>query len=308
MIDGFKIFIPDVLLKDINMKPLVRIGMNTYTLKDSSTSYNPKKLTFKYTGCGMTIEGSLMYAMNENGIQFNTREEQELYLGAIGAMLKIDIMQAEVKYFEAGLVVNTPFNFQEFSSNHVGLPDMRSVMQNPHIKIFGEKLRSVKLYDAGYNAKKKVSLEKRNELTKAGIFDPKGNYIKYEVRYQKPNIYFKKRVIQLNELFDPAFHSTIKTDLIDTYKSITKTGIKIDSSITTLTTEEILYITLKKLEMEIGTIDIQKKLLETLNEHRKFYTASQKCYRKKVINKMAVTFKPDSGSTDITALLTTKLV
>lgn len=308
MVDGIKLHIDEIHLVDFNMKPLVSVGKGIYVFKESLGSYNPNKLIFRECATGMIIEGSLQYAMNENGIQFNTRSEQEHALGMIGARLNIDIMKAEVKYFEAGLAVNTPFKFHDFSSNHVGVPGMNLSMHNRNIKIFGDDLRSVKVYDAGYNAKKKVSADKRKELEKAGIFDPKGNYIKYEVKYQKPCIYFKKRSITVEDLFEPSFHATVTKDIIDTYKSMTKTGIKIDPSITTLSTEDILFITLKKLETEIGTIDIQKKSLETLHEHRNLFTASQKCYRKKVINKMAVAFKPDPGSTDITALLTAKLV
>jgi hypothetical protein len=210
----------------------------------------------------LTFTGSLPYLFNDNNLVPFSLEEVKHSFHALSARLNVDLSSAVVNNFEFGVAINIPFPFKEFIHHHVSLSKMDSSSYVNKGKYFQDKNRRIKLYDAGRNAKYKLSIPIRIHLQKTKNYNKNAHYAKLEIQYKKPNKYFKQ-VIMVKHLMDPSFLELCAKDLLNTYKQVTKTGFIIPNATKKLTTTRILAIALKEVEQITGiAIEqlIEKKL------------------------------------------------
>lgn len=174
-------------------------------------------------------------------------------------MLNINLFQAELRRFEFGCIVEVSQRPDDFLNNHLSYKGKPfQVWQNKSYsaitgKEFQDEVLKVKLYDAGLNLRMKTSTSIRQELERTSGYDKKKNYIKLENHYKNPNVYFKNRCLFVNEVLQEDFMQHCKNDLIETYKSIMKTGlIKIPTNKKDLNAGTLPLILLKELGLIYG--------------------------------------------------------
>jgi hypothetical protein len=174
-------------------------------------------------------------------------------------MLNINLFQAELRRFEFACILEVDQKPDDFLNNHLsykGKP-FQEFLNKSHSAITGKEFQDdvlkVKLYDAGLRIKQMTSKSIRQELELTSGYDQKKNYIKLENHYKNPNVYFKNRYLFVNEVLQEDFMQLCKDDLIETYKSIMKTGlIKIPTNKKDLNVGTLPLILLKELGLIYG--------------------------------------------------------
>ncbi len=255
-----------------------------YKLRTSSNAkYNGNNPIVTITNRNkLVIKGSLPYLFSDNNlIPFSLGEVKEAFKD-LSNRIGIDLNDAIVNNFEFGVTVTTPFSFKEFVHHHLSLSKMDSSAYRNKGKYFQDKNIRIKLYDAGRNAKYKLSKPLRQSLSKKGKYDVNFNYVKFEIQYKNPFKHFGQ-VIKVDDLIDPDFLWLCTEDLLNTYKKIRKTGFKIPVTAKELTTAKILAITLKELE-QLTDVDVEK-LVEEKIKTLSLLKSWQKYDRRKSIRK-----------------------
>ena len=116
-----------------------------------------------------------------------------------------------------------------------------------HGKYFVDRTIKVKLYDAGWNIKLKHNKAEREKLVRYG-YDPLAHYLKLEIHCLRPDIYFKKRVLSLDEMLSEQFQESCRQDLFNNYALIKKTSqVKLTNK-KQLSSATILLLVLKECE------------------------------------------------------------
>lgn len=115
MLDGIKINVARSLLSTFRKDNLVDIGSGRYRLREQGNDYGSRCLLLKESEKGLSIEGSLGYAINGNSFEYNGAEVIRGYVDYISNRIGVDLLCGNVKYFEAGVVVAVPFKYDEFS-------------------------------------------------------------------------------------------------------------------------------------------------------------------------------------------------
>jgi len=190
-------------------------------------------------------------------------------------LLKTNLFQSELQCFEFGSIVEVGYEAEEFLKNHVsykGKP-FQEWLNSSHTlltgKVFKEKALNIKLYDAGLNLKSKTSKAIREQLEKSSLYDKTKHYIKFENHYKKPNLNFKKRCLLVSDVLQEEFMQECKNDLLETYKSIMKTGlIKIPTNKKDVNAGTLPLILLKELGMIYGfnPEELMKQRVKTISE------------------------------------------
>ena len=132
------------------------------------------------------------------------------------------------------------------------------------------------------------------------------NYVKYEVKYLDPAAVFKTPGLTLGKLFTEGFIKKVKNDVLNTYKSINKTGYSIEATKGKFTCNTINEVIKRKYEMLTG-ISASTLESETIEENSHRFSADGKCRRKKVLKKEREKIKPDKSAADIYDQLCEKL-
>lgn len=169
----------------------------------------------------MKIRGSFPYFFA--GQNFDTRlQDFKKGIDYLASILELNLYHSEVKTFEYGTTLKLPFLPKHLFDSHLKIKGMKSISL-PYGKYFEDQVLRLKMYDAGYNIKKKLDKQERERLQINFNYDSKGHYLKLEHHYKKPSIYFKQRSIQLLDLLEEPFQAMCKNDLLQKYNSILKT-------------------------------------------------------------------------------------
>lgn len=190
----------------------------------SMVRYNEKiKVEYQPQTGHLKVSGSLPYFVDGQNFHNDIAKLLE-GISTISDTINVDLFKAEVNCFEAGITFQTFIKPIEIFNSHFGIPEM----QTSHFKrgkIYQDGIRQIKLYNAGYRLKKNVSKEKRLRLATEKGYDPEYNYLRFESRYKKPAIYFKQRLILVEDIFKDEFLNRCKIDLLNTYGDIKKEGV-----------------------------------------------------------------------------------
>lgn len=167
--------------------------------------------------------------------------------------LNLNLFQAEMKKFEFGSIIEIDYNVDEFLMNHISIKgkNTQPFYTNNKLtgKYFEDSIIKHKLYDVGVNLKSKLDKAIRDDLSNKYGYDKAKHYLKIENHYKKPEIHFKHRNLLVNEVLNDNFMTKCKEDLINTYKTIMKTGIvKLPTNKKDLNAGTFPLIVLKELE------------------------------------------------------------
>jgi hypothetical protein len=200
----------------------------------------------------ISIKANFPYFMQGHNFSFSSQNMKEA-IQYTSELLNLNLFDSLVKTLEFGSIIELDFPIDEFLFNHISL---KGKAIQPHLtqnkltgKYFKDGLMVHKLYNAGANMKSKLSSTIREDLSNNYGYDKAKNYLKIENHYKKPEVYFKKRNLYLNEVLNSSFMNECKEDLITTYKSIMKTGIiKLPEDKKNINAGTIPLLILKELE------------------------------------------------------------
>jgi hypothetical protein len=223
-------------------------GKEKYILKgveNIEVYYNP-------SSSEISLNANFPYFIQGHNFAFSSEKMKEA-IQYTSELLNINLFSSLVKSFEFGSIIELDIPIDEFLFNHISL---KGKAIQPYLtqnkltgKYFKDGLLVHKLYNAGANIKNKLSSTIREDLSNNHGYDKTKNYLKIENHYKKPEVYFKKRNLYLNEVLNSHFMNECKEDLINTYKSIMKTGIiKLPEDKKDLNAGTIPLIILKELE------------------------------------------------------------
>jgi hypothetical protein len=252
MLDGIKLT-KQVNGGDVNVSCLSEMypGGNKFKLKDTLNSrYSGAKPEITIRQNSITIKGSLPYVVNDYNMAPFFISDIKAAFDSLSSQLGVDLSDAKVNYFEFGTTVEIPFPFKDFAFHHLGIDNMDNAFYRKKGKYFQDEVRKIKLYDAGRNAKRILSVATRTELQAAGYYNPKAHYLKFETKYQNPLKSFGREIL-VSDLQDFQFLSLLTDKLLNTYDDIKKTGFVMPKT-DELSSIQILVILLKMYEQEFG--------------------------------------------------------
>ena len=173
------------------------------------------------------IKGSIPYLMNGHNYFSSTKIICE-GLDYISERLKQDTYSFNVDCFEFGTIQQISFDVSDFLHNHIKLKGTTPHPYNKGNILTGKDFENAylltKLYDVNRNMKSKVAAVVRNELKTFYDWNDKNNYVKVENHYKKPDVFFRKNNVIVDDLLADESLRKLEVDLINTYKSIVKTG------------------------------------------------------------------------------------
>jgi hypothetical protein len=231
-----------------NLKWIGR-DLETHTFKISN-GFFPLKVYWNEITERLQIKGSIPYFMQGHNFDFsNTLFYESVEI--LEQSLKINLLDAEVKTFEYGNILKVEQQPNHIFDKHLTLHGFE---RKPYSRglYFEDKNLKVKLYDVGFRMKTacKRSL---GVLRQNFGFDDKGNYLKIENHYKRPDLHFKQRNIRLENLFDTRFEKIIQEDLLKTYKQIeTMKPLALPTDKKLINSSTVPILTLNELGVKYG--------------------------------------------------------
>ena len=236
----------------------------------------------------VTIRGSIPYLMNGHNYFSSTKIICE-GLDYISERLKQDTYSFNVDCFEFGTIQEISCCESEFLHNHFKL---KGTSTQPYYtgniltgKYFENAYLLTKLYDVNRNLKRKVSNVIRQELKDFYGWDNTKHYIKIENHYKKPDVLFRKPCVIVSDLLEDENLRKLQNDLINTYKSIMKTGnIQIPLNKSDINASTIPLMVLKEIEsiLDINVGELIKQKIKSIPEN--IFTKNDRKARARQIN------------------------
>jgi hypothetical protein len=283
MTDFLKLGKPDLCKDSITLENLNWTGENNFGSQFFSlqNGFSPVKFTFNERTNFLSMEGSIPYFWQGHNFHFSNAALKEA-LAFISEILCFDLMKSELLLFEFGTVFPVDMPPEAILEKHSAIPKHTFTpyfLQNGRLSgvQFESKIRNVKLY----NLKLSPAFRKVSKEIKSGItgFDQKSNFLRLENRVKKPDIYFTIRSLYLKEFLQDSFQERLKSDLVETYKSIEKReSLKLPDGIERPSLVQILYLILAEGNKNIKPI-IEAKM-KALGLDKETYKNRQKTIRK----------------------------
>jgi len=231
-------------------------GMKKYFVKgcrQMEIQYNPQQHIFK-------LKGSPLYFIQGHNFTW----DKQLFIEAlkyIESLIGISLFDCTVDKFEFGKIMEVESKPQRIISGHLagnGLSMDEKSKDKGNIRYFNDSLLSLKLYNAGINIQHKQGLKMKDIIQKAG-WNPKGNFIKFEVLYRKPHLSMNNGIgLLLSDILLPSFEKLLKDDLYNQYQRLNKMkSIEIPSTKKELYSSDIILLTLAEVALNQGT-DLKK--------------------------------------------------
>lgn len=209
---------------NISFKGLQHIG-NLYG-KEHYTLQGCKNIQIEYNQRSqvITIKGCITYFIQGHNFTYSTQDFANA-IDCIGRKLNCNLWDAIVDEFEYGIIMEVPLKPKEYIQHHREKISEKLVLNEKRkdkgtFRWWKDKEHSLKMYDAGKNAKKKFSKEVRNKLQENGLnFDK--NYIKWEVHYLKPHQSLNNgAILKMEDLVSPIWEKKLKRDLLTQYQRL----------------------------------------------------------------------------------------
>lgn len=184
---------------------------------------NKLQLYLNETARMLKIEGSLPYYYQGHNFSF-TQENFALSIRDIETLLNISIATAEIHSLEYGVIFEVDRKPVDYFKHHFPAKSRNNhkLIPKPAEKSMlweDGKSGALKMYDAGFNIKCKQD-SKMQKIIKAAGWNPKKNYIKWEVHTNKPENLIKGKVLWLADLFRDSVQDAMKEDLLFQYQRL----------------------------------------------------------------------------------------
>lgn len=252
----------------------------------------------------LKIRGSMAFVFQNHNFHF-TREDFQSSIRYLQSLLGVSLFDAQVNEFEAGALLEVPFNPKPFFNAHLEIKGMKTIPKD-YGRYFEDSVVLVKMYDAGRRIKQVVPQSVRNALQTDYGYKPDAYYVRIENHYKKPEIRFKQRSLLVADLLTCEFGERCKLDLLTTYESIMQSAYQLPTDKKDLSVSALYLLALKEVEGRFGinAEDIILSVLKAIPEG-----ALTKEDRKKRRAKIREDFKKltsaDSGKSafDVSGLL-----
>lgn len=127
--------------------------------------------------------------------------------------------------FEYGKIIEVELKPQRIILGHLsdnGFSMDEKSKDIGNIRYFNDCLLSLKLYNTGINIQHNQGLKMKDIIQKSG-WNPKGNFIKFEILYRKPHLSLNKGIgLLLSDILLPSFEKLLKEDLYHQYQRLNK--------------------------------------------------------------------------------------
>lgn len=256
----------------------------------------------------LRIRGSLAFAFQNHNTHF-TQNDFQSSIRFLQNCIGVALFDAHVNEFEAGVLLEVPFNPEAFFNAHLQIKGMKTIPKD-YGRYFEDSITLVKMYDAGRRIKQVVPQSVRNTLQTDYGYKSDAHYVRIENHYKKPAIRFKQTPFWVADLLTPDFGERCKLDLLTTYESIMQSAYQLPTDKKDLSASNIYLLALKQAEGRFGfnAEEVILSLLKTIPEG-----VLTKEDRKKRRAKIREDFKKltsaDSGKSafDVSGLLREKL-
>lgn len=261
---------------DINFGNLIPHPMlNNHYMLNPKLSENAKNFSLYIRGnCDIIMKFSIPYLLR--GHNYTSVGSQELIevKNKIKKWLDIDITLSVVMEFEFGMYETIDCDSEKYISRIKGINNYDLKKATHNFKMYGDSKRKVyyKIYDAVANAKSKKT------YTKGGY--PKGNLIKHELKFSKPNKYFDFSLMFFGFYHYESYIRDFKTALLNSRKNLIFEA-ELEFTPVKSSLISILYTALKNMESGVRNDNVVKLLESIIDETN--LSASQKSKRKKSI-------------------------
>ena len=218
------------------------------------------------------IKGSLAYFFQGHNFSFTSRQFVEA-TNYVNDILHLNCYDSMVDIFEYGQILEVEDLPRNFIRNHrerpkSGLLQYENPKDRGNFKRWESPEIRLKMYNAGKNIKQKQGLEMQ-ELIRAEGWNPKGNFLKWEAHYKKPEALLNNgRGIMLADLVNPNFNKIFRTDLYNQYNRLMPMGkIEFPNNKKDLSTSDLLMIVLADANLQEGNTlqEIKKMLFDRIN-------------------------------------------
>lgn len=219
----------------------------------------------------LRLEGSIMYYIQGHNFTYN-RQNFNKGINYLNSILEVDLWDSEVKSFEFGVIIKVEKKPKEYIKNHEVAPKEKLLMNENskdkgNFRWFESKSVTLKLYDAGRNIKFKQGKSRKAIIEEAG-WNPNDNFLKFEVKYKKPEILIERGKLVLSDLVSPEYNDMFKGDLYLQYQRLLPVkSIEFPQNKSNLSTPDILVLDISEDLINRGfTISsIQKRLYDRIN-------------------------------------------
>lgn len=230
----------------------------------------PMKVIWKPSDGLFTIKGSIPYFLQGHNFSFDTNGFIEC-VNFLQSLLDVGLWDAWLNEFEHGVIFPVEGNPSDYiryhsTSRRSKLKECTNGKDNGNGKWWVGSASNLKLYNPKSNFKGKVSKSKRMEIES---YDPKQNYLKFEVHYNQPHLLNAGRNLLVEDLQSPHWQTHLGEILLDQYKLLQpmRTLVKpTEKSITRY--QELITMQLVEVLMNQGkTIpEIQKDVYRFMDE------------------------------------------
>lgn len=171
----------------------------------------------------LRVNGSVMYFWQGHNFTC-AKDDFEQAVDYLQRILKVGLWDAEIEAFEFGAIMQVDQRAKCYVQNHHVASGVKLV-QNEKGKDHGSfrwwesPSLKLKMYDARKNILLKQGVHRRKVIEEAG-WDPKGNYLKFEIHFLKPELINGGRVVHLEQLLHPSFYAKLKTILVEQYQML----------------------------------------------------------------------------------------
>jgi hypothetical protein len=221
----------------------------------------------------LRLDGSIPCFWKGYNFAFTNKEFLDA-INFISGSLKVDLWKARVDAFEFGVIFETEMKPKTYILHHAAkiqekLKQNEKAKDNGNFRWWSDKNVSLKMYDAGKNILMKQSLSKKKKLQELG-WKAKGNFLKWEVHYNRPECLNKGDSLKLSDLVDPIWQKIFKEDLYVQYQRLipVKDAIITPSNKKGLSTAKILALELSEEAISQGhpATSVKKKLYAKIND------------------------------------------
>jgi hypothetical protein len=258
-------------------------GSYTYILEGQ------KKVKIHYSPATgeLVMEGSMMYFWQGHNFIYSKSSFVDA-IDYIGKLLHVNLWGMYLNILECGVIFEVDKSPTDYIQHHregKGMMLYEDPKDKGRIRKFNDKLAHRKMYDAGYNLKYKASKAIR-ETIKAADWNPKSNYLKWEVHYIKPELSVNAGYgIRLSDLMNPQWEAVFSVDVYDQYQRIIPMkAILPPVNKSSLHAADILAIELAETKLNEGkTLNEVKKMLYARINASSLLTKTDKDARKRQI-------------------------
>ncbi len=212
----------------------------------------------------MTIEGNMGFFWNGHNLSFPYSEFSNA-IDYLSDLLKIDIFKMKLVEFDHSALVKLDQSPESIIKNHLSINGHKTWEEKEGKYFKKPKVQLVRMYDATKRIKQIYPPAVRSTiLLQSGLADV-NNLLRFEKKILNPHAYFKSQ-LTVDDILKPEFISQLNIDLIDTYKSIMKTGlIQTPKNKKDLSCSNIQLIVIKELGL-IHHFDFDKLVKEKIKQ------------------------------------------